>query len=133
MGKKPAKFALEGNKWAIVCGSCLSLPDSFRLPWLQEYQENVTALTVDNAEISHVVNLFGCKNSTIIIKGKINAVTIGAYLNQVYGESQGNDPLRYSKLHKNVGACRVRDLIGFRDQLAFIRTPNHWLRTNSPA
>jgi adenylyl cyclase-associated protein len=34
---------------------------------------------VDNAEISHLVNLFGCKNSTIIIKGKINAVTIGAY------------------------------------------------------
>ncbi|KAI0253872.1 cyclase-associated protein [Lactifluus subvellereus] len=58
MGKKPAKFALEGNKWAI------------------EYQENVATLTVDNAEITHVVNLFGCKNSTIIIKGKINAVTI---------------------------------------------------------
>jgi adenylyl cyclase-associated protein len=40
----------------------------------------VAALTVDNAEITHIVNLFGCKNSTIIIKGKINAVTIGAYL-----------------------------------------------------
>jgi len=58
MGKKPAKFALEGNKWAI------------------EYQENDAALTVDNAEISHVVNLFGCKNSTILVKGKVNAVTI---------------------------------------------------------
>ncbi|KAI0290512.1 adenylate cyclase associated N terminal-domain-containing protein [Russula brevipes] len=58
MGKKPAKFALEGNKWAI------------------EYQENEAALRVDNAEFSHIVNLFGCKNSTIIIKGKINAVTI---------------------------------------------------------
>ncbi|KAF8479017.1 adenylate cyclase associated N terminal-domain-containing protein [Russula ochroleuca] len=58
MGKKPAKFALEGNKWAI------------------EYQENEAALTVDKAEISHVVNLFGCKNSTILIKGKVNAVTI---------------------------------------------------------
>jgi hypothetical protein len=46
---------------------------------LQEYQENEAALTVDNAEISHIVNLFGCKNSTIIVKGKINAVTIGAY------------------------------------------------------
>jgi len=58
MGKKPAKFALEGNKWTI------------------EYQENEPAITVDNAEIGHVVNLFGCKNSTILIKGKINAVTI---------------------------------------------------------
>ncbi|KAH9998998.1 adenylate cyclase associated C terminal-domain-containing protein [Russula vinacea] len=58
MGKKPAKFALEGNKWAI------------------EYQENEAALTVDKTEISHIVNLFGCKNSTIVIKGKVNAVTI---------------------------------------------------------
>ncbi|KAF8497163.1 adenylate cyclase associated N terminal-domain-containing protein [Russula emetica] len=58
MGKKPAKFALEGNKWAI------------------EYQENEAALTVEKAEISQIVNLFGCKNSTILIKGKVNAVTI---------------------------------------------------------
>ncbi|KAI0003341.1 cyclase-associated protein [Russula compacta] len=58
MGKKPAKFALEGNKWVI------------------EYQENEAALTVADAEISHIVNLFGCKNSTIVIKGKVNAVTI---------------------------------------------------------
>ncbi|KAI0259950.1 adenylate cyclase associated N terminal-domain-containing protein [Gloeopeniophorella convolvens] len=58
MGKKPAKFALEGNKWAV------------------EYQENEAALTVDNAEISHIVNIFGCKNSTILVKGKVNAVTI---------------------------------------------------------
>jgi adenylyl cyclase-associated protein len=34
---------------------------------------------VENAEISQVVNLFGCKNSTILIKGKVNAVTIGAH------------------------------------------------------
>lgn len=58
MGKKPAKFALEGNKWAI------------------EYQENEAALTLEKAELSQVVNLFGCKNSTILIKGKVNAVTI---------------------------------------------------------
>ncbi|KAI9446820.1 adenylate cyclase associated N terminal-domain-containing protein [Lactarius indigo] len=58
MGKKPAKFALEGNKWAV------------------EYQENEGALTVENTEISHIINLFGCKNSTVIIKGKVNAVTI---------------------------------------------------------
>ncbi|KAH9038989.1 adenylate cyclase associated N terminal-domain-containing protein [Lactarius pseudohatsudake] len=58
MGKKPAKFALEGNKWAV------------------EYQENEGALTVENTEISHIINLFGCKNSTVVIKGKVNAVTI---------------------------------------------------------
>ncbi|OBZ75884.1 Adenylyl cyclase-associated protein [Grifola frondosa] len=58
MGKKPAKFVLEGNKWAI------------------EYQENESALTVENGQISETVNLYGCKNSTVIIKGKVNAVTI---------------------------------------------------------
>lgn len=57
-GKKPAKFALEGNKWAI------------------EYQENESALTVENVELNQTVNLYGCKNSTIIIKGKVNAVTL---------------------------------------------------------
>lgn len=57
-GKKPAKFLLDGNKWLI------------------EYQENESALTVENAEISQSVNIFGCKNTTVIIKGKINAVTI---------------------------------------------------------
>ena len=34
---------------------------------------------MEKAEISQIVNLFGCKNSTILIKGKVNAVTIGAY------------------------------------------------------
>ncbi|KAN0127539.1 Adenylate cyclase associated (CAP) N terminal domain containing protein [Lactarius tabidus] len=58
MGKKPAKLALEGNKWAI------------------EHQENEAALTVDNTELNHIINMFGCKNSTIVIKGKVNAVTI---------------------------------------------------------
>ncbi|KAL1947333.1 hypothetical protein VTO73DRAFT_14294 [Trametes versicolor] len=58
MGKKPAKFALEGNKWAI------------------EYQENQSALTLENVELSQTVNLYGCKNTTVIVKGKCNAVTI---------------------------------------------------------
>ncbi|KAH9842539.1 cyclase-associated protein [Rhodofomes roseus] len=57
-GKKPSKFALEGNKWMI------------------EYQENESALTVDNVELNQTVNLYGCKSSTIIIKGKVNAVTL---------------------------------------------------------
>lgn len=43
----------------------------------QEYQENQSALTVDNVEISQTVNLFGCKSSTVIIKGKVNAITLG--------------------------------------------------------
>ncbi|KAI0637392.1 adenylate cyclase associated N terminal-domain-containing protein [Trametes polyzona] len=58
MGKKPAKFALEGNKWAI------------------EYQENQPPITLDNVEISQTVNLYGCKNTTVVVKGKCNAVTL---------------------------------------------------------
>ncbi|OCH90293.1 cyclase-associated protein [Obba rivulosa] len=58
MGKKPPKFALEGNKWVI------------------EYQENESALTVENVELSQTVNLYGCKNTTVIVKGKANAVTL---------------------------------------------------------
>ncbi|KZT28536.1 hypothetical protein NEOLEDRAFT_1129357 [Neolentinus lepideus HHB14362 ss-1] len=57
-GKKPHKFALEGNKWMI------------------EYVENESSLVVDNTEISHTVNLYGCKNTTVQIKGKVNAVTM---------------------------------------------------------
>jgi adenylyl cyclase-associated protein len=58
MGKKPAKFALEGSKWLI------------------EYQEDQLALEVTDVEINQTVNLFGCKNTTVIVKGKANAVTL---------------------------------------------------------
>ncbi|KAJ3508634.1 hypothetical protein NLJ89_g5645 [Agrocybe chaxingu] len=56
-GKKPPKFVLDGTKWLI------------------EHQEHET-LTVDNVEINHSVNVFGCKGTTIVIKGKVNAVNI---------------------------------------------------------
>ncbi|KAL5490425.1 SRV2 [Sanghuangporus weigelae] len=57
-GKKPGKFVLEGTKWII------------------EHQENESGLVVENTEISHVVNLFGCKSTTVQIKGKVNAVNM---------------------------------------------------------
>lgn len=56
--QKPPKCALEGNKWMI------------------EYQENVPSLDISDTEISHTVNLFQCKNTTVIVKGKVNAVTL---------------------------------------------------------
>jgi len=43
----------------------------------QEYQENESGLVVENGERSQTVNLFGCKNSSIQIKGKVNAITLG--------------------------------------------------------
>jgi hypothetical protein len=42
---------------------------------------------VEKAEISQIVNLFGCKNSTILIKGKVNAVTISAYCQAGFREA----------------------------------------------
>lgn len=57
-GKKPTKFVLEGNKWLI------------------ENFENESSLVVENTDLSHTINLYGCKNSTIIVKGKINGVTM---------------------------------------------------------
>lgn len=76
-GKKPTKFVLEGNKWLIVSVvvSCVG-GRSELIVALQEYYENESALTVDNTEIGHTVNLYGVKNSTVIVKGKVNAVTL---------------------------------------------------------
>ncbi|KAI0811162.1 cyclase-associated protein [Irpex lacteus] len=57
-GKKPSKFALEGSKWLV------------------EHHENESNLTIDDTDISHTINLYGCKNTTVIVKGKVNAVTL---------------------------------------------------------
>ncbi|KZS98991.1 hypothetical protein SISNIDRAFT_403150 [Sistotremastrum niveocremeum HHB9708] len=57
-GKKPGKFVLEGNKWLV------------------EYQENESSLVIGETEINQVVNLFGCKNTVVQIKGKVNAVSL---------------------------------------------------------
>ena len=56
------------------------------IEFVQEYQENVSPLTVDNVELSQTVNLYGCKNSTIVIKGKVNAITLGTcYFKSISG------------------------------------------------
>jgi adenylyl cyclase-associated protein len=46
---------------------------------------------LEKGEISQIVNLFGCKNSTIVIKGKVNAVTIGAYCQAGFREAGTHD------------------------------------------
>jgi len=75
--KKPAKFALEGKKWIIVCHFFPDVSGSILTVTLQEYQENEPGLTVEDGEISHIVSLYGCKNTTVVIKGKVNGVTLG--------------------------------------------------------
>jgi adenylyl cyclase-associated protein len=41
----------------------------------QENQENET-MTLEDVTLSQSVNIFGCKGTTIIIKGKVNAVNM---------------------------------------------------------
>jgi adenylyl cyclase-associated protein len=78
-GKKPSRFELEGNKWVIVRIS--NFPGIFPNPFaFQEYHEDETNLVVENTEINQIVNIYGCKKSTIQIRGKVNAITLGQYL-----------------------------------------------------
>ncbi|KAI9632103.1 adenylyl cyclase-associated protein [Dioszegia hungarica] len=57
--KKPAKTELEGgNRWSV------------------EYHEDNRDIQITDTAISHVVHIFQCRNSTIRITGKVNAVTM---------------------------------------------------------
>lgn len=57
--KKPARTALERNKWVV------------------ENHESNASIIISETTIGQTVYIFGCKNSTIQIKGKVNAVTMG--------------------------------------------------------
>lgn len=78
-GKKPSKFGLEGTKW-IVVGILENCSNNFSrglFGYFQDFYENDDSIVVKDAELNHTVNVYGCKNVTIQVSGKINAVTIG--------------------------------------------------------
>ncbi|ORY50293.1 hypothetical protein BCR33DRAFT_694806 [Rhizoclosmatium globosum] len=54
----PPKLALEGNKWVV------------------ENQFNATDLVINDPEIRHTIYIYNCQNSTLQVKGKVNAVTL---------------------------------------------------------
>lgn len=54
--KKPPKMELDGNKWII------------------ENYENEQSLALPAVELNHSVSLYHCKNTTLQIKGKFNAI-----------------------------------------------------------
>ncbi|UZJ51758.1 hypothetical protein CBS101457_001078 [Exobasidium rhododendri] len=54
--KKPAKTALEGNKWSI------------------EYHEGEKGIVIEDTSLSQTVNVYGCKDTVIQVKGKVNAI-----------------------------------------------------------
>ncbi|CAO3653131.1 unnamed protein product [Cunninghamella echinulata] len=56
--KKPAKTTLEANKWVV------------------ENHDGNQQITIEDTAINQAVYIYGCKNSTIQIKGKVNAVTM---------------------------------------------------------
>jgi adenylyl cyclase-associated protein len=45
---------------------------------VQENQENET-LTLEDVTLTQSVNIFGCKGTIIVIKGKVNAVNMCEY------------------------------------------------------
>ncbi|CAG7730334.1 unnamed protein product [Allacma fusca] len=55
---KPPKLILEGKKWVV------------------EHQIGQKELKIENVEMNQVVYMFGCKNSTIQIKGKLNSIVV---------------------------------------------------------
>lgn len=129
-GKKPSKFALEGNKWTIVRRL---LPSTHLIPNLlekQEYYENEPSLIVDNVEIGHVVYIYGCKNTTIQVKGKVNAINLGSlFVFNVRGYTAHN--IR-SQLYQDLHSLRVRHLRSVRDKLAFVCTSNYGCSSDDP-
>jgi len=58
VASKPPKFVLEGKKWIV------------------EYQVGQKALSIDKVEMNQVVYMFGCKDSVITVKGKLNSIVI---------------------------------------------------------
>lgn len=95
MQKKPAKTELDGNKWNIVRRRSLisaraarmrsSLTDSVLLspfPFSplgpQENHENERGIVIEQTEINQTVNVFNVKGSIIQVKGKVNAISLGA-------------------------------------------------------
>lgn len=71
--KKPAKTSLEANKWVV------------------ENHENNPNIVIEDTAINQAVYIFGCKNSTIRIIGKVNAVTMGKVDGDLAGKTVSTD------------------------------------------
>lgn len=56
--KGDAKLALEGNKWVV------------------EYQNNNQSVVIEETEAKQTVYIYGCMNTVVQIKGKVNSIMI---------------------------------------------------------
>lgn len=52
------KFALEGKKWCV------------------EFQSGKQELTINETEMSQSINIYKCDDITVIVKGKVNSITV---------------------------------------------------------
>jgi adenylyl cyclase-associated protein len=55
---KPPKFGLDGKKWTV------------------EHQIGRKDLKIEEVEMNQVVYMFGCKDTTLAIKGKLNSIVV---------------------------------------------------------
>jgi adenylyl cyclase-associated protein len=55
---KPPKFVFEGKKWVV------------------EYQIGQKDLKIEGVEMNQVIYMYGCKDSTLQVKGKLNSIVI---------------------------------------------------------
>jgi len=55
---RPPKLALEGNKWVV------------------EFQQGNQSIVLSETEPRQTVYIYGCKNSVVTIKGKINSIAV---------------------------------------------------------
>ncbi|KNE70389.1 hypothetical protein AMAG_14528 [Allomyces macrogynus ATCC 38327] len=56
--KKPARMTQEGSKWIV------------------EYYDGVHDLAIEDTNLKTVVYMYGCTNTTLQVKGKINSIAI---------------------------------------------------------
>jgi adenylyl cyclase-associated protein len=61
--KKLPKLVLEGNRWIV------------------ENHTNNRNIVIEHIELRHSVYVFNCVNCVVYIRGKLNQVTIGRFLN----------------------------------------------------
>jgi adenylyl cyclase-associated protein len=72
--KKPPVKKLDGNKWIIV--SVIDDLVEAVLIWSQENYDNEAQPVEIEASISHSILISRCNKTTIIVKGKINAISV---------------------------------------------------------
>ena len=97
---------------------------------MQEHYENET-VTVDETEIGHIINLYGCKGTTVIVKGKINAATMGQSF-MMLDLLLALTPVPGSELHKDEHPRRECDLLGVRDEFTVVPAADHRIGSNDP-